>query len=134
MVIEIKQRSMALTLDSCNVSLSCIHCFSERLCFFFLMIRRPPRSTQSRSSAASDVYKRQTLCIAWYEELYGFGYPAETLKAQYVGNVAEQFKALVAAATKLQNTYGNWKMPYGEVNRLQPVSYTHLTLPTIYSV
>eukprot|EP00657_Telonema_sp_P-1_P002378 TRINITY_DN15533_c0_g1_i1.p1 TRINITY_DN15533_c0_g1~~TRINITY_DN15533_c0_g1_i1.p1 ORF type:complete len:231 (+),score=118.68 TRINITY_DN15533_c0_g1_i1:126-818(+) len=32
---------------------------------FFLMIRRPPRSTQSRSSAASDVYKRQVmiLCI-----------------------------------------------------------------------
>ena len=29
--------------------------------FFFLMIRRPPRSTQSRSSAASDVYKRQVL-------------------------------------------------------------------------
>ena len=27
----------------------------------FLMIRRPPRSTQSRSSAASDVYKRQML-------------------------------------------------------------------------
>mgnify|MGYP007112066114 CR=1 FL=1 len=26
---------------------------------FFLMIRRPPKSTQSRSSAASDVYKRQ---------------------------------------------------------------------------
>ena len=29
------------------------------LCFFFLMIRRPRRSTQGRSSAASDVYKRQ---------------------------------------------------------------------------
>ena len=28
--------------------------------FFFLMIRRPPRSTLDRSSAASDVYKRQT--------------------------------------------------------------------------
>ena len=28
-------------------------------CFFFLMIRRPPRVTQSRASAASDVYKRQ---------------------------------------------------------------------------
>ena len=26
---------------------------------FFLMIQRPPRSTQSSSSAASDVYKRQ---------------------------------------------------------------------------
>ena len=30
------------------------------MCFVvFLMIRRPPRSTQSRSSAAADVYKRQ---------------------------------------------------------------------------
>ena len=29
-------------------------------CLFFLMILRPPRSTQSRSSAASDVYKRQS--------------------------------------------------------------------------
>ncbi len=28
--------------------------------FFFLMIRRPPRCTQGRSSAASDVYKGQT--------------------------------------------------------------------------
>src|SRR5450756_2105502 len=27
------------------------------------MIRRPPRSTQSRSSAASDVYKRQGLAL-----------------------------------------------------------------------
>ena len=29
------------------------------LCFFFLVIRRPQRFTHSRSSAASDVYKRQ---------------------------------------------------------------------------
>src|SRR5660398_50492 len=29
--------------------------------FFFLMIRRPPRSTPLYSSAASDVYKRQGL-------------------------------------------------------------------------
>eukprot|EP00831_Metopus_contortus_P081807 TRINITY_DN8698_c0_g1_i1.p1 TRINITY_DN8698_c0_g1~~TRINITY_DN8698_c0_g1_i1.p1 ORF type:complete len:216 (-),score=55.14 TRINITY_DN8698_c0_g1_i1:74-721(-) len=29
--------------------------------FFFLMIRRPPRSTQGVSSAASDVYKRQSI-------------------------------------------------------------------------
>ena len=38
-------------------------CVCRRCCdefyVFFLMIRRPPRSTQSRSSAASDVYKRQ---------------------------------------------------------------------------
>src|SRR5450756_993021 len=31
------------------------------------MIRRPPRSTQSRSSAASDVYKRQLLRGASHE-------------------------------------------------------------------
>src|SRR5450756_2425076 len=29
------------------------------------MIRRPPRSTQSRSSAASDVYKRQLLATTY---------------------------------------------------------------------
>ena len=34
------------------------------LFFFFLMIRRPPRSTLDRSSAASDVYKRQVLGFA----------------------------------------------------------------------
>src|SRR5678815_3435568 len=31
---------------------------------FFLMIRRPPRSTLDRASAASDVYKRQSLTSA----------------------------------------------------------------------
>ena len=31
--------------------------------FVFLMIRRPPRSTLDRSSAASDVYKRQLLSL-----------------------------------------------------------------------
>ena len=36
---------------------------------FFLMIPRPPRSTQSRSSAASDVYKRQVLGAFPEEEM-----------------------------------------------------------------
>jgi len=60
-----------------------------------------------------------TLCMAWYEELYGFGYPAETLKAQFVANPTEQLKALVAAAGKLKSNFGNWQVPWGEVNRLQ---------------
>jgi len=60
-----------------------------------------------------------TLCIAWYEELYGFGYPAETLKRHYVGNYPEQFKALVTAAKKLQGLFGDWKVAYGDVNRFQ---------------
>ena len=33
------------------------------------MIRRPPRSTQSSSSAASDVYKRQILECAGYIDI-----------------------------------------------------------------
>src|SRR5450756_3259290 len=34
------------------------------------MLRRPPRSTQSRSSAASDVYKRQVYArLAGYEDV-----------------------------------------------------------------
>eukprot|EP00825_Cyclidium_porcatum_P003843 TRINITY_DN11782_c0_g2_i1.p2 TRINITY_DN11782_c0_g2~~TRINITY_DN11782_c0_g2_i1.p2 ORF type:complete len:155 (-),score=29.14 TRINITY_DN11782_c0_g2_i1:35-499(-) len=33
--------------------------------FFFLMIRRPPRSTHCISSAASDVYKRQVHGSTW---------------------------------------------------------------------
>ena len=37
----------------------CIQSVMWLVSIFFLMIRRPPRSTQSRSSAASDVYKRQ---------------------------------------------------------------------------
>ena len=43
---------------------------------FCLMIRRPPRSTQSRSSAASDVYKRQVIGQGGY----GFIYLAEDLR------------------------------------------------------
>ncbi|MBI2827240.1 MAG: penicillin acylase family protein [Planctomycetia bacterium] len=60
-----------------------------------------------------------TLCLAWYEELYGFGYPAETLKQPFVGNPTEQLKALVTAAEKLVSTFGDWKVPYGQINRLQ---------------
>src|SRR5262249_115160 len=60
-----------------------------------------------------------TLCIAWYEELYGFGYPAETLKKEFVGNVREQLKALIAAAKKIEGNFGKWQVPYGDVNRLQ---------------
>eukprot|EP01017_Pseudomicrothorax_dubius_P048229 TRINITY_DN8745_c0_g1_i5.p1 TRINITY_DN8745_c0_g1~~TRINITY_DN8745_c0_g1_i5.p1 ORF type:complete len:106 (-),score=36.84 TRINITY_DN8745_c0_g1_i5:95-412(-) len=44
--------------------------------FFFLMIRRPPRSTQSRSSAASDVYKRQGINA---EYIKAFSLEAEEL-------------------------------------------------------
>ena len=50
---------------------------SSLVCFFFVMIRRPPRSTQSRSSAASDVYKRQAVrhiftgIVAFFRQVKG---------------------------------------------------------------
>ena len=37
------------------------------------MIRRPPRSTLDRSSAASDVYKRQPYDLPKFRELFGDG-------------------------------------------------------------
>ena len=43
------------------------------------MIRRPPRSTQSRSSAASDVYKRQMLVLLASVFFSGFFLRIETI-------------------------------------------------------
>eukprot|EP00657_Telonema_sp_P-1_P011308 TRINITY_DN6316_c0_g1_i1.p1 TRINITY_DN6316_c0_g1~~TRINITY_DN6316_c0_g1_i1.p1 ORF type:complete len:129 (+),score=56.51 TRINITY_DN6316_c0_g1_i1:55-441(+) len=99
-----------------------------------LMIRRPPRSTQSRSSAASDVYKRQLESSAMLN-----------LKAQ---DVFAADKA-AADAAKLPNTRAkaqirtvdDWSKPRaspkknktfdgnkfgGPLPPLTPVSYTHL--------
>ena len=45
--------------SGCTTITVCPRFVNSRKEFFFLIIRRPPRSTQSRSSAASDVYKRQ---------------------------------------------------------------------------
>jgi hypothetical protein len=38
------------------------------------------------------------LCHAWYELLYGAGYPGETLREQFLDDPAAQFKALIRAA------------------------------------
>ncbi len=62
---------------------------------------------------------RSPLCAAWYEELYGFGYPAETLKAEYVQNPDLKFQALVKAAEKLTKNFGKWQIRWGDVYRLQ---------------
>eukprot|EP00831_Metopus_contortus_P020356 TRINITY_DN18958_c0_g2_i2.p2 TRINITY_DN18958_c0_g2~~TRINITY_DN18958_c0_g2_i2.p2 ORF type:complete len:106 (-),score=29.43 TRINITY_DN18958_c0_g2_i2:10-327(-) len=57
------------------------------------MIRRPPRSTQGVSSAASDVYKRQVLDIAHGHSKYA-GKTVEFIKTNYpeidvvAGNIA----------------------------------------------
>lgn len=63
-----------------------------------------------------------TLTVAWYEELYGFGYPAETLRSQYRGDRTKWFEALKTAAAKVSGLYGTWKHPWGEAHRLQRVA------------
>jgi len=51
------------------------------------MIRRPPRSTQSRSSAASDVYKRQLQCSATGGMVAGHAQPPGTRRTKsWTGN------------------------------------------------
>ncbi|MES1213684.1 MAG: penicillin acylase family protein [Singulisphaera sp.] len=59
------------------------------------------------------------LCVEWYEEMYGGNYPGETLKPAYQGDTTLQLSALVQAASKLQTTYGSWKVAYGDVYRIQ---------------
>ncbi len=60
-----------------------------------------------------------TLCYMWYEEMYGRGYPVETLKPEFVADPDKRFKALATAAGKLQAFYGDWQVPWGDVSRIQ---------------
>jgi penicillin amidase len=60
-----------------------------------------------------------TLCEAWYRELYGAAYPGETLKPQFEMDPLLKFRALLQAASTLQTIHGNWKVPWGEVFRIQ---------------
>ncbi|MCC6492014.1 MAG: penicillin acylase family protein [Pirellulales bacterium] len=63
-----------------------------------------------------------TLCTAWYELLYGPGYPGETMRPQFDGRPAEQLAALVRVAETLVDLHGDWKVPYGDLYRLQRAS------------
>ena len=69
-----------------------------------------------RSSITST---QTTLVVEWYEQLYGRGYPVETLKREFVDDPAARFEALVDAAERLRALYGDWRVPYGAVHRLQ---------------
>eukprot|EP01017_Pseudomicrothorax_dubius_P030974 TRINITY_DN3908_c0_g2_i2.p1 TRINITY_DN3908_c0_g2~~TRINITY_DN3908_c0_g2_i2.p1 ORF type:complete len:384 (+),score=68.87 TRINITY_DN3908_c0_g2_i2:53-1204(+) len=60
------------------------------------MIRRPPRSTQSRSSAASDVYKRQIYDSRGFDFkdislFYIIFYVSTSLASLFLGNIADKY-------------------------------------------
>lgn len=60
-----------------------------------------------------------TLCHAWYEQLYGTGYPGEQLLGEYLEQPAKQLEALPRAARRLEAMHGTWQVPYGELYRSQ---------------
>ncbi len=60
-----------------------------------------------------------TLCTTWYERLYGSDYPGEVLLARFESNTRAQFEALVEAAEWLKLMHGDWKVPWGEIHRIQ---------------
>src|SRR5450756_3237624 len=61
------------------------------------MIRRPPRSTQSRSSAASDVYKRQS--IVYFERLKEDIREGRTMRSSSERAYKSAFRTIIAADT-----------------------------------
>jgi len=69
-----------------------------------------------RSSLTST---QTTLCVAWYEDLYGRGYPNETLKPEYVNKPTMKFRSLIRAAERLKAFYGDWRIAWGDVSRMQ---------------
>ena len=64
-----------------------------------------------------------TLCHAWYEQLYGLGYPGETMREAYRDRPVKQLEALVHAAESLRDLHNTWKVPYGELYRSQRLPY-----------
>lgn len=60
-----------------------------------------------------------TLCIGFYEQLYGDVYRSEHLQPQFMEDPGKKFEALITAADKLKGLFGDWRIPYGDVYRLQ---------------
>ena len=64
---------------------------------------------------------RTTLCVAWYGQMYGQPRPSESLAPEFVNNPKRKFEALIAAAESLEKLHGDWRVPWGKVNRMQRV-------------
>jgi len=62
-----------------------------------------------------------TLCYAWYLELHAAGEPgADTkMQAKYMQSPRARLEALKPAVQKLKLLFGDWKVPWGTVARMQ---------------
>ena len=90
------------------------------------MIRRPPRSTLDRSSAASDVYKRQELELDG-ELAYRSQHDTGPM-LRYTGQAG--LNRLHVADRASDKEFLGWTALGLNKVALDAVSYTHLTLPT----
>src|SRR5680860_1603190 len=90
------------------------------------MIRRPPRSTQSRSSAASDVYKRQAGSIA--------GLYRPPCAGDGPGGLSQAYRALREGVhRRLWGGGGGGNKisaAAGGASRYHPLSLIHISEPT----
>eukprot|EP01015_Nassula_variabilis_P031334 TRINITY_DN7055_c0_g1_i1.p1 TRINITY_DN7055_c0_g1~~TRINITY_DN7055_c0_g1_i1.p1 ORF type:complete len:111 (-),score=57.31 TRINITY_DN7055_c0_g1_i1:11-343(-) len=81
---------------------------------FFLMIRRPPRSTQSRSSAASDVYKRQGINAEYMGKIV-MEQEYETGNSIEVDHQSESQFVTFVCISDTHNKHDKIKLPKGDV-------------------
>src|SRR5664280_3781414 len=98
------------------------------------MIRRPPRSTLSSSSAASDVYKRQRVDLRRFERRPGELLLAEDLLARHLINLVRG-RLIIANEIEIAEIEGRWEVVGVDPGRRpflrrvlgqKTVSYTHL--------
>ena len=89
------------------------------------MIRRPPRSTQSRSSAASDVYKRQVPTLP-EESIHAGAIADSTIDARAV--FGEKLRCMAGRVTLVFHSDSALQqhLPDDMPFDIGPVSYTHL--------
>ena len=115
------------------------------LLFFFLMIRRPPRSTPLYSSAASDVYKRQGYKLygdveagAPTQEKPGFTDQTESGKAQrrvrYCTIDNQNLCEIIWGDNRGESTYGVQIRSSVRQTKQIPYTQTNSTAPTLQMV
>eukprot|EP00825_Cyclidium_porcatum_P027045 TRINITY_DN29072_c0_g1_i1.p2 TRINITY_DN29072_c0_g1~~TRINITY_DN29072_c0_g1_i1.p2 ORF type:complete len:111 (+),score=26.25 TRINITY_DN29072_c0_g1_i1:59-391(+) len=85
--------------------------------FFFLMIRRPPRSTHCISSAASDVYKRQYIQKKKIQFKSRLEKPPRNNKNQQMKLNEEQLSIICILCEKLNAMSEKWAITgsFGQV-------------------
>ena len=82
------------------------------------MIRRPPRSTQSRSSAASDVYKRQIITGDGADEIFaGYNFLIQKDHTEIKNELKRMKEIMHFPSQKIANALGmSIEMPFIDEN------------------